>query len=75
MKLSVSLPADTVGFLDEYARRHGVDSRSAVVQRAVDLLRAEQLAEAYESSWAEWQAEGDDAAWDAVVADGLETAR
>ncbi len=69
----MSLPAETIGFLDEYAQRHGVDSRSAVVQRAVELLRAEQLAEAYESSWADWQAEGDDEAWAAATADGLQT--
>lgn len=36
MKLSVSLPEDVVGFIDEYARRHGMSSRSAVIHRAIE---------------------------------------
>jgi mRNA interferase MazF len=35
----VSLPADDVAALDEYARRQGVKSRSAAVQRAIRMLR------------------------------------
>lgn len=70
MKVSVSLPSDDIGFLDDYASRHGMASRSAAVQRAVQLLRASQLGPAYAEAWATWDAE-DGAAWDATAADGL----
>ena len=40
MKVSVSLPDDDVEFLDAYARSQGIESRSAVVHKAVRLLRA-----------------------------------
>ena len=40
MKLSVSLPEDDVEFLDAYARAQGITSRSAVVHKAVRLLKA-----------------------------------
>lgn len=71
MKLSISLSEDDVGFLDAYARHRKVGSRSAVVQRAVHLLRLAELEEAYEQAWEEWD-DGDDAGlWDATAADGL----
>ncbi len=70
MKLSVSLPDDDVAFLDGYASDHALASRSAVVQRALDLLRAMELGPAYAAAWSEWQA--DAALWDATVADGLQ---
>ena len=75
MKLSVSLPEEDVEFLDEYAKGQGIASRSAVVQRAVRLLRATGLAPAYAAAWEEWEASGDAKAWDFVVGDGLETTR
>ncbi|MGQ0850035.1 MAG: ribbon-helix-helix domain-containing protein, partial [Actinomycetota bacterium] len=40
MKLSVSLPDEDVEFLDQYAQTQGYESRSAVVHKAVRLLRA-----------------------------------
>jgi Arc/MetJ-type ribon-helix-helix transcriptional regulator len=70
MKVSVSLPSDDIEFLDDDASRHGMASRSAAVQRAVELLRASQLGPAYAEAWAAWDAE-DGAAWDTTVADGL----
>lgn len=70
MKLSVSLPEDDVQFLDAYASRTGMTSRSAVLQRAVDLLRAAQLGPAYADAWATWAAE-DASDWEVTVADGL----
>jgi Arc/MetJ-type ribon-helix-helix transcriptional regulator len=70
MKVSVSLPEEDIEFLDAYAARQG-GSRSAVVHKAVRLLRASQLGPAYEAAWEEW-ADGDDAAvWDSTVRDGL----
>lgn len=71
MKVSVSLPDDDVAFLDRYAERSGMGSRSAAVQRAVDLLRAEELGPAYADAWGTW-AEDEAAVWDATIADGLE---
>lgn len=71
MKVSVSLPDEDVEFLDAYARSQGIESRSAVVHKAVRLLRASELGPAYEDAWKEW-AEGDDAtAWESVASDGL----
>ena len=70
MKLSVSLPDEDVAFLDSYAASSGVASRSAVVHRAVRLLRAADLGAAYEDAWQEWAASDEAAAWDTVSADG-----
>lgn len=72
MKLSVSLPEEDVEFLDEYARELGIASRSAVLQRAVRLLRASGLASAYAAAWEEWESTGEAEAWDSAVGDGLE---
>jgi hypothetical protein len=73
MKLSVSLSDDDVEFLDHYATENGVDSRSAVVQRAVALLRVNELAADYTAAWQEWD-ESEAEIWDAAVGDGVESA-
>ncbi|CAN5618938.1 hypothetical protein BH20ACT21_BH20ACT21_16810 [soil metagenome] len=73
MKLSVSLPDEDVEFLDAYAAAQGFPSRSAVVHRAVRLLRASELGAAYEDAWEEWEAAGEADAWDATTADGLQS--
>ncbi len=68
--MSVSLPAPDVEFIDSYAVEHAVVSRSAVLQRALALLRANQLGDAYLAAWTEWDvAEAD--GWEALAADGL----
>lgn len=71
MKVSVSLPADDVEFLDEYARAQGYESRSAVLHEAVRMLRASGLGGAYEDAWDTWAAMGEGELWDAVAGDGL----
>ncbi len=71
MKVSVSLPQDDVEFLDSYAHTQGIESRSAVLHKAVGLLKATQLGDAYEDAWASWASSGDAEAWEAVAADGL----
>jgi Arc/MetJ-type ribon-helix-helix transcriptional regulator len=71
MKVSVSLPEDDVEFLDSYARAQGVPSRSAVLHKAVGLLRAAQLADAYEEAWDSWASSDEAMAWETVAADGL----
>ena len=70
MKISVSLAAEDIAFLDEYADRSGVTSRSGAVQRAVALLRATELGPAYAEAWAEWDA-GDGELWDETSGDGI----
>ena len=71
MKVSVSLPEDDVKFLDSYARAQGEQSRSAVLHKAVGLLRASQLADAYEQAWDSWNSSEDAAAWETAAADGM----
>jgi Arc/MetJ-type ribon-helix-helix transcriptional regulator len=66
MKVSVSLPAEDLEFLDDYLHRRGTPSRSAVLQEAIDLLRRSELEDAYTAAWSDT-----DEAWDAVAADGL----
>jgi Arc/MetJ-type ribon-helix-helix transcriptional regulator len=73
MKLSVSLPNEDVEFLDQYARTRGYDSRSAVVHRAVRLLRSTELGEAYAEAWSEWSQSGEADMWDVAVGDALAT--
>ncbi|MCE7885300.1 MAG: ribbon-helix-helix protein, CopG family [Actinobacteria bacterium ATB1] len=70
MKVSVSLPDDDVEFLDQYAASQG-DTRSAVVHKAVRLLRASQLGPAYEGAWAELADSSEGDLWDSTVGDGL----
>ena len=71
MKVSVSLSAGDLAFLDEYARTSGVASRSAVLQEAVRLLRERQLGDAYEEAWDEWAGSDDATAWDRISGQGL----
>ena len=73
MKLSVSLPNEDVEFLDQYARTQGYGSRSAVVHRAVRLLRSTELGEAYADAWSEWFQSDEDSIWNVAVGDGLAT--
>ena len=72
MKLSVSLPKDDVQFIDRYGKAVGAPSRSAVVQRALRLLRAADLGAAYGEAWAEWESADDASLWDMTAADGLD---
>lgn len=71
MKVSISLPEEAVAFLDRYAQEQGFPSRSAVVHKAVRLLRASELGEEYLAAWDEWAASGEEAVWESVIADGL----
>ena len=71
MKLSVSLPDEDVAFLDDYADRAGLGSRSAAVHNAIRLLQASALGASYEHAWNEWESGSDAQLWDAVSGDGL----
>jgi antitoxin MazE9 len=72
MKVSVSIPDQDIEFLDEYARKTGLESRSAALQKAVRLLRTSELREAYAAAWEEFDQAGDAALWETTVGDGLE---
>lgn len=74
MKLSVSLPAEDVEFVDAYAREQGTASRSAVIHEAVRLLRASELGSDYAQAWADWADSDDGELWESAVGDGLSVA-
>ena len=73
MKVSVSLPDEDVEFLDAYAHKQGIGSRSAVLHKAVRLLRAVELSDDYEAAWQDWTGSADHKLWSATIADGLTT--
>jgi len=75
MKVSVSLPATDLSFLDAYARRLELPSRSAALHDAVRALRDRDLEAAYLEADEEWYASADREAWDGVTNDGLEDDR
>ena len=68
MKLSISLSKDDLAVLDAYVEQAGLPSRSAAVQKAVQMLRYPTLEEDYANAWNEWS---DDDAWESTTADGL----
>ena len=55
----------------QYAHEQGIGSRSAVVHKAVRLLRAVELSDDYQQAWSEWSGSGEAAAWDVALADGV----
>jgi Arc/MetJ-type ribon-helix-helix transcriptional regulator len=71
MKVSMSLPEEDVEFLDAYAQSQGYPSRSAVLHKAVRLLRASELGDAYEDAWGEWARTGEAALWEVATGDGV----
>ena len=69
MKVSVSIPDEDVDFLDDYTRTHRIPSRSAALHRAIRLLRASELTDAYAAAFTEWTDDPAKDAWDVTVAD------
>ncbi|MBD2774266.1 CopG family transcriptional regulator [Iningainema sp. BLCCT55] len=65
-KISVSLPAPLVQFVEAYKSLHKKKTRSEVIEEAVKLLREQELEKAYREANQEI-----DESWDIVVADGL----
>jgi Arc/MetJ-type ribon-helix-helix transcriptional regulator len=70
VKISVSLPKEDIDYLDLYAERAGISSRSAAVHEAVRVLRADGLEGAYAQAWDEWEASEDSELWEATASDG-----
>ncbi len=71
MKLSVSLSDEDVATLDSYVQRAGLPSRSAGLQRAVQMLRHSDLEDNYAEAWVEWSADECSAPWEGIAGDGL----
>jgi Arc/MetJ-type ribon-helix-helix transcriptional regulator len=69
MKVSVSIPDEDVEFLDTYTKTHQIASRSAALHRAIRLLRASELGDAYAAAFTEWTDDSPNDAWDNAVAD------
>ncbi len=67
----MSLSADDVALLDDYARTSGLRSRSAALQQAIRLLRHTDLEQDYAAAWEDWDASGERATWESVAGDGL----
>ncbi len=69
MKVSVSIPDEDVEFLDNYTKNHRIASRSAALHRAIRLLRASELTDAYAAAFTEWADDPTNDVWDNVVSD------
>jgi Arc/MetJ-type ribon-helix-helix transcriptional regulator len=74
MKLSVSLSDDDIAVLDAYVKKTGLPSRSAGLQRAVQMLRFPALEEDYAEAWEEWLADEDAESWEATAGDAVSDA-
>lgn len=66
----MSLPAADVQFLDEVVATEDIDSRSALVHSAIELLRQRRAMADYAAAFDEW-AGSDSDDWDVVIADGI----
>lgn len=65
-KLSISLPSETVAFIEYYQALKGCASRSQVILEALTLLQSRELANAYLEASLEL-----DEDWEVTVEDGL----
>ena len=71
VKVSTTLPAEDIAFLESYAQRHDLPSRAAAHHAAVKSLRRAELSAQYGDAYEQWAHTGEAAAWDCVVGDGL----
>lgn len=73
MKVSVSLPEADVKFLDSYVESRRFPSRSAVLHKAVRLLRGAELGAAYEDAFLGWEPSGSTypPLWEVTASDGI----
>ena len=72
MKVSVSITDDDLGFIESQVAEGRYPTRSAAMHAAIKSLRARDLEAQYAEAAREWQASGDQAAWDVTVGDGLD---
>jgi Arc/MetJ-type ribon-helix-helix transcriptional regulator len=71
-KLSVSVDESLVAFVDRYQKEKDIKTKSEVVEKALKLLRSQELKEAYKEAYREWRESGEEAVWEVTVADGLD---
>jgi hypothetical protein len=71
LKLSVSLSKEDVEFLETYAQAQGLPSRSAVLHKAISVLKSSVLGPAYDQAWQEWRDDESGEVWDTAIGDGL----
>ena len=65
-KLSISLPAALMQFIEDYKQAHHCKSRTVVIEEAIELLRQKELENAYREASREV-----DPDWEATTMDGL----
>ena len=65
-KLSVSVHESLARFIETYMGEYSIRTKSAVVEKALELLRTQDLERAYAAA-----ARETDPAWDVTLADGL----
>lgn len=65
-KVSISLPAPLLDFVEHYKTSHAMKSRSQVIETALERLRQDTLEDAYREAAAET-----DADFEATASDGL----
>lgn len=65
-KISISLPAELMRFIEHYQTVNNSKSRSHVIEKALILLQEKELELAYRQADAEV-----DPHWDVTIADGL----
>ncbi|MCM0594157.1 MAG: CopG family transcriptional regulator [Gloeotrichia echinulata IR180] len=65
-KISISLPTSLMQFVENYKISKGCKSRSQVIELALDLLRNQELEQAYREASAQ-----NDPNWEITIGDGL----
>lgn len=65
-KLSISIPASSLDFIDQYRKSNAMKSRSRVIEKALAVLRERELESAYREA-----AREPDGAYDVTSSDGL----
>lgn len=76
MKLSVSLSDNDIAILDAYVKQAGLSSRSAGLQRALQMLRYPILEDDYAAAWQQWSTDEETAyGWEGTAADSIDAPR
>jgi Arc/MetJ-type ribon-helix-helix transcriptional regulator len=65
-KLSVSVPESVASFVESYKREHALKTKSEVVQRALTLVREQELERIYTETVGEISP-----SWEVTLPDGL----
>lgn len=70
-KISANLDTRLVAFLEQYRQRHGLKTRSEVLEAAIRALRQTHLRSEYVAAAQDPEYLSDVKRWDATAADGL----